>query len=99
MQATHTPGPWIAREDKDAMLGEDWMIGLPNGKPDEVAVCSKRDAALIAAAPDLLAALQNIMAVRRGKVVRSRMQMASRMLQSRRRYMRRPTRVRRQCVA
>lgn len=52
----HTPGPWIARQDPDAMLGDDWMIGRPSGKPDEVAVCSKRDAALIAAAPELLAA-------------------------------------------
>ena len=58
MKTTHTPGPWIAREDPDAMLGEDWMIGKPDGKPDEVAVCSKRDAALIAAAPELLFALE-----------------------------------------
>lgn len=55
---TPTPAPWVAREDRDGMLGEDWVIGTPHGKPDEVAVCSKRDAALIAAAPDLLAALQ-----------------------------------------
>lgn len=50
-----TAGPWVAREDTNAILGDDWMIGRPNGKPDEVAVCSKRDAHLIAAAPELYA--------------------------------------------
>ena len=58
MSAKHTPGPWIAREDTNAMIGEDWMIGRENGKPDEVAVCSKRDAHLIAAAPALYVALE-----------------------------------------
>lgn len=49
---TFTPGPWVARSDPDAALRDDWMIGTPDGKPDEVAVCSKRDAKLIASAPD-----------------------------------------------
>lgn len=53
----HTPGPWIAMQDPNAMLGDDWVIGRPCGKPDEVAVCSKKDAHLIASAPDLLDAL------------------------------------------
>ena len=33
------------------------MIGREGHKPDEVAVCSKRDASLIAASPELLSAL------------------------------------------
>lgn len=56
----HTPGPWIALRDSSRHRGDDWMIGRP-GKPDEVAVCSERDAALIAAAPDLLDALQDLL--------------------------------------
>lgn len=57
METKHTPGPWHASRDA---LGSsnDWMIGRPDGKPDEVAVCSERDATLIAAAPELLAALR-----------------------------------------
>lgn len=58
MTTAHTPGPWVARKDTDAMFGDDWMIGRPVGKPDEIAVCSARDAHLIAAAPDLLAFAQ-----------------------------------------
>lgn len=57
-KAAHTPGPWVAQKDGYAVLSEDWLIGTPGGRPDEVAVCSKRDAALIAAAPELLAALE-----------------------------------------
>lgn len=53
----YTPGPWVAQEDGYAVRSEEWLIGTPDGRPDEVAVCSKRDAALIAAAPDLLEAL------------------------------------------
>ena len=59
MSALHTPGPWVAQKDGYAVLSEDWLIGTPGGRPDEVAVCSKRDAALIAAAPELLAELQH----------------------------------------
>lgn len=58
MTTAHTPGPWVARKDTDSMFGDDWMIGRPVGKPDEIAVCSARDAHLIAAAPDLLAFAQ-----------------------------------------
>lgn len=53
----HTPGPWVATPDP---LGceTDWMVGASDGHPDGVAVCNKRDARLIAAAPELLEALQ-----------------------------------------
>ena len=54
----HTPGPWGATPDPYAMQDGDYMIGREGHKPDEVAVCSKRDASLIAAAPELFEALQ-----------------------------------------
>jgi hypothetical protein len=54
----HTPAPWIVSHDPDAYSDDDYCIGVPDGKVDQIAVCSKRDAALIAAAPDLLAALR-----------------------------------------
>lgn len=55
----HTPGPWVATPDP---LGceTDWMVGAAVGHPDGVAVCNKRDAHLIAAAPDLLEACRKL---------------------------------------
>lgn len=52
----HTPGPWVAQPDPHSNPGE-WVIGIANGPVDYVAVCSERDARLIAAAPELLEAL------------------------------------------
>ena len=52
----HTPGPWIASPDPYGIV-DDWMVGVQGGKADQVAVCSRCDASLIAAAPDLLEAL------------------------------------------
>lgn len=40
-------------------MADDWCIGA-QGQIDMVAVCSERDARLIAAAPDLLAVLQEL---------------------------------------
>jgi hypothetical protein len=57
----HTPGPWFAKPDPHAMTRDDWVVGIEGGPIDEVAVCSKRDANLIAAAPDLLDALRRVM--------------------------------------
>ncbi len=56
----HTPGPWVARPDPNALLPDDWCVGIGDSLAniDKVAVCSERDARLIAAAPDLLDALQ-----------------------------------------
>ena len=57
----HTPGPWEAQRDPNAIMADDWCIGA-QGQIDMVAVCSERDARLIAAAPDLLEALQKFVA-------------------------------------
>ena len=57
MNTTHTPSPWIVSHDPDAYSDDDYCIGVPDGKVDQIAVCSKRDAPLIAAAPDMYAVL------------------------------------------
>ena len=56
----HTPGPWEARADPNSSLPDDWCIGTGPQNIDKVAVCSKCDARLIAAAPELLEALQEM---------------------------------------
>ena len=55
----HTPGPWKATKDPHGS-GSDYCIGMESdvARIDRVAVCSACDAQLIAAAPELLAALQ-----------------------------------------
>ena len=58
--SAHTPGPWIVSHDPDAYSDDDYCIGPPDGKVDQIAVCSKRDAALIAAAPDMYAVLREL---------------------------------------
>jgi len=54
--SAHTPGQWVARPDPNACAGEDWCIGVGD-IVDKVAVCSKRDAHLIAASKYMLDAL------------------------------------------
>lgn len=61
MATRNTPGPWIATPDPHAMQQGDYMIGRPGENPDEVAVCSKRDADLISAAPELLEAVGRLL--------------------------------------
>ncbi|NLZ11107.1 MAG: hypothetical protein GX086_07235 [Alcaligenaceae bacterium] len=58
-QLKNTPGPWVARPDSNSISSDDWCVGT-NDKIDAVAVCGERDASLIAAAPDLLEALQAV---------------------------------------
>lgn len=55
---SHTQGEWIARPDPHGGPN-DWCIGLNDDFTpfDYVAVCSKRDAPLIATAPLLLEAV------------------------------------------
>lgn len=59
--ATHTPGPWVLSLNSVKALG--WMIGSPsadNGPGTHIGnVYNVADARLIAAAPDLLAALES----------------------------------------
>lgn len=56
MTTTHTPGPWTFDQEDDNST--DFWVFQANG-PARIAVeVSERDAALIAAAPDLLAALE-----------------------------------------
>ncbi len=59
--SAHTPGPWVASPDPNGSP-TDWVIGTTNeSRPiDEVAVCNARDASLIAAAPELLEALEGL---------------------------------------
>jgi len=63
VNTTHTPPPWIVSHDPDAYSYDDYCIGVPDGKVDQIAVCSKRDAALIAAAPDMYEALKEVLRV------------------------------------
>ena len=57
--SAHTPGVWVARPDPHG-APSDYCIGLDDDctPVDYVAVCHKRDARLIAAAPDMLAMLR-----------------------------------------
>jgi hypothetical protein len=60
----HTPGPWKVREDNDGETRPSWAI-LQDVGPGPVAPWIARvnhpdNARLIAAAPDLLAALERI---------------------------------------
>jgi hypothetical protein len=65
MSTQHTPGPWVARPDPNAISSDDWCVGIGDNLAniDKVAVCSKRDARLIAAAPELLKELQTLLAM------------------------------------
>ena len=57
MKIEHTPGPWEAREHSD---GSHWFVDWEQGGEGYTLVdgLSEADARLIAAAPDLLAALR-----------------------------------------
>ena len=64
MTTQHTPGPWRAVPTTRAGNGLAWRDIVSDGTafaPFYVAGALDCDAALIAAAPDLLAALQNIL--------------------------------------
>lgn len=60
----HTPGPWFVGPHPGNNAGTDWRMILsshdPNYPPLYVAEAIEPDACLIAAAPDLLAALRAI---------------------------------------
>ena len=60
-QATHTPGPWYSQPTAGhEMHGQSAIASEANGKTVAIAYDGKADAHLLAAAPDLLAALRVI---------------------------------------
>jgi hypothetical protein len=65
MSATHTPGPWFNTSQDDTPMGEVMDQPLDSGTTLFISVCgpnAKADARLIAAAPELLEALQGCLA-------------------------------------
>lgn len=61
MTTQHTPAPWELRQSTNGY----WFIDHEQGGEDYTLTkleCGERDARLIAAAPDLFAALQNVAA-------------------------------------
>ena len=70
MSAQHTPGPWDFTQDGSTakklatvcVTGDGWIVGVPFSRETDVNYeqhgTSKADARLIAAAPELLAALR-----------------------------------------
>lgn len=64
-KTAHTPGPWIIEADKHGILvladgaGLSISVTIPGRRPSDE---DRANAALIAAAPDLLAALQELLA-------------------------------------
>jgi hypothetical protein len=69
MSTTHTPGPWRVMDRPGKGYGKEWLVYTPKGlafvgnqlEPDGVSIgAAQANARLAAAAPDLLAALQNL---------------------------------------
>ncbi len=62
--AAHTPGPWIVAPSSNNGNGTAWRDILSTGTefaPSYVGEALEQDARLIASAPDLLAALENVL--------------------------------------
>ncbi|HEY8343348.1 MAG TPA: hypothetical protein VIK75_10220 [Calditerricola sp.] len=57
----HTPGPWHVRYDEHCDLYHVQSPSPPAEGPDVASFCTLADARLIAAAPDLLEALQTLL--------------------------------------
>lgn len=63
MKTKHTPGPWRFNKNKTALLAlnkENKYVFIYNASPYNSMEPSNKDAALIAAAPEMLAALMKI---------------------------------------
>ena len=56
----HTPAPWTAHPGNTKLSIDYWVVEDRNGQ--NIAVCDKNNAHLIAAAPDLLEAVQRLLA-------------------------------------
>jgi len=62
-EATHTPGPWAVAPSSNKGNGSGWRDIVSLGgefSPAYVGEAIERDAVLIAAAPELLAALESV---------------------------------------
>lgn len=60
---THTPGPWTTQPTTRPGNGSDWLDLLAHDGPFPgryIGECTKKDAALICAAPELLRALESV---------------------------------------
>lgn len=60
----HTPGPWAVRESSNPKNGTAWRDIVSTGdhfSPSYVGEAMEQDASLIAAAPDLLAAVRGLL--------------------------------------
>ena len=57
---THTPGPWQCWTSPDGRDGKGWLIVKPETH-DDGTFRHEADARLIAAAPDLLEALESVL--------------------------------------
>jgi hypothetical protein len=55
----HTPGPWLARE----MVSGNWQVAADDTAQTIAHIRSEADARLVAAAPDMLMALRNVIAL------------------------------------
>ena len=63
---THTPGPWTTQPTTRLGNGTDWLDLLAHDGPFPgryIGECTKKDAALICAAPELLEALRDMLAI------------------------------------
>jgi hypothetical protein len=66
----HTPGPWRVSAHREIMAGKDCIVQSPWSGPFGIEVADA-NARLIAAAPELLASLQEIFGMlERGELVR-----------------------------
>lgn len=66
MSTRHTPGPWVANHDYTVTTGNGNSLVATVLGPDEVCVSPAQaaaDAHVMAAAPELLVALQDLLAV------------------------------------
>lgn len=67
MSQGHTPGPWKADSDPEHDDGETWAVWTDTGGGCEAElagrICVEANARLMAAAPDLLAALKDVYAL------------------------------------
>jgi hypothetical protein len=57
----HTPGPWVAEDNEIHAAGQMIAVALYNGHSDAEEAETESNARLMAAAPEMLAALKGLM--------------------------------------